>query len=145
MLRLSRLALVLLLSATTAACGGGNTPTGPDPTGSAPFQVVDIRIGTGTEATSGRTVTVAYVGWLYSNTAPENKGQRFDGGVLPPFQLGTRRVIEGWDRGILGMRVGGQRRLVIPPELAYGSTTPDASRIPPNATLVFDVELQNVQ
>lgn len=144
MLQLSRFALVLSLAATTAACGGGNTPTGPGPTGSAPFQVVDIRIGTGTEATNGRTVTVAYVGWLYSNTAAENKGQRFDGTVLS-FQLGARRVIDGWDRGILGMRVGGQRRLVIPPELAYGSTTPDASRIPVNATLVFDVELQAVQ
>lgn len=147
MLKLSRSALVLLLAAVTAACGGdGNTPTGPGPTGSAPFQVVDIRIGTGTEATNGRTVTVAYVGWLYSSTAAENKGSQFQSGVFS-FTLGggQPQPIEGWRRGILGMRVGGQRRLVIPPELAYGSSTPDPVSIPPNATLVFDVELRNAQ
>lgn len=142
-----RLALVpaLLVALTTAACGG-NTPTGPGPTGSAPFQVVDIRIGTGAEATTGRAVSVAYTGWLYSNAATENKGTQFDSGLFS-FTLGggAPQPIEGWRRGILGMRVGGQRRLVIPPELAYGANSPDPSRIPANATLIFDVELRSVQ
>lgn len=130
------------LATTLAACGS-DAPTAPSSTGSAPFQVIDIRVGTGTEAVNGRDVTVAYAGWLYSNTAPENKGNRFETGVYT-FTLGSRQVIQGWDRGILGMRVGGQRRLVIPPELAYGSSSPDP-RIPSNATLLFDVELQNVR
>jgi len=69
---------------------------------------------------------------------------QFDSGQIP-FVLGAGRVIRGWDQGILGMRVGGQRRLIIPPDLAYGSSTPDPSTIPPNATLLFDVTLLNVQ
>ena len=139
---LFRFALVVALAASAAACSN-DSPTTPTATGSAPFQIVDIRVGTGTEATNGRTVTVAYVGWLYSNSAAENKGNRFDGGTIS-FVLGGGQVIRGWDQGILGMRIGGQRRLVIPPELAYGSTSPGAG-IPPNATLVFDVELQAVR
>lgn len=137
-----RFALAATLALTMSACGGGNdTPTSP--TVNVGFQITDIRVGTGTEATNTRTVTVAYVGWLYSTSATENKGTRFDGGVIS-FQLGAGRVIRGWDQGILGMKVGGQRRLVIPPDLAYGSTGAGGV-IPPNATLVFDVELQGVQ
>lgn len=137
-----RLALAATLALTVSACGGGNdTPTSP--TVNVGFQITDIRVGTGAEATNGRTVTVAYVGWLYSTGAAENKGTRFDGGVIS-FQLGAGRVIKGWDQGILGMKVGGQRRLVIPPDLAYGSSGAGGV-IPPNATLVFDVELQGVQ
>ena len=136
-----RLALVVALAATVTACSKDSSPTSPSV--NVPFQVVDIRVGTGTEATAGRTVTVAYVGWLYSASAVENKGTRFDGGTIS-FVLGSGQVIRGWDQGILGMRVTGQRRLVIPPELAYGSAGA-GSAIPPNATLVFDVELQGVR
>ncbi len=144
MSRISSFAVVLMLAAGASACGGGNdSPTAP--TVNVPFQVIDIRIGTGADATSGRTVTVAYVGWLYSTSAPENKGTRFDGGVFP-FALGggPPQPIRGWQQGIPGMRVGGQRRLVIPPDLAYGSAGA-GNAIPPNATLVFDVELTAVQ
>jgi FKBP-type peptidyl-prolyl cis-trans isomerase FkpA len=100
-------------------------------------------VGTGAEATAGRTVSVNYTLWLYSASAAENKGQRIEGGTFPPFVLGTGRTIPGFDRGIVGMRVGGLRRLVIPPDLAYGAQ--GNGPIPPNATIVFDVELTNVQ
>ena len=86
---------------------------------------------------------INYTGWLYSNTAPENKGNHFQSGRLQ-FTLGTSNVILGWHQGIPGMQVGGLRRLVIPPELAYGSSTPDPSTIPPNATLLFEVELVSI-
>lgn len=142
MSRISAFAFVLLLAAGVSACGGGNdSPTAP--TVNVPFQATDVRVGTGAEATNGRRVTVSYVGWVYSTSAAENKGTRFDGGSIP-FTLGGGQVIAGWDRGILGMRVGGQRRLVIPPDLAYGNTSP-SREIPANSTLVFDVELTAVQ
>lgn len=92
---------------------------------------------------AGQTVTVVYTGWLYSNTASENKGAIFNG-PNQRAQFSLNGVIAGWQRGIPGMRVGGVRRLVIPPELAYGNSTPDPSRIPPNATLLFEVELVSV-
>jgi FKBP-type peptidyl-prolyl cis-trans isomerase FkpA len=90
-------------------------------------------------------VTVAYVGWLYANTAAENKGTRFDAGQVS-FALGggPPQPIEGWRRGIVGMRVGGQRRVIIPPDLGYGSAGSPPT-IPGNATLVFDIELRTVQ
>jgi FKBP-type peptidyl-prolyl cis-trans isomerase len=141
MLQLTRFALVLILVATTAACGGNNgTPTAPS--ANVPFQTIDITVGTGPEATVGRQVTVAYAGWLYDAAAAQNKGQQFDSGVLP-FTVGTG-VIQGFSRGVTGMRVGGQRRVVIPPELGYGAAG-SPPRIPGNATLVFDIELRSVQ
>ena len=132
---------------TVSACGGGygNSPTSPSvPT--VAFSATELRVGTGADATSGRTVTVNYTGWLYSATAADHKGQQFDtstGGAPFSFLLGAGRVIAGWDSGLVGMKVGGQRRLVIPPNLAYGSQ--QVGPIPPNSTLVFDVELLNVQ
>lgn len=135
----------LSLAASTACGGGGDTPTTPSlpPTGSAPFTITDLRVGTGAAAAAGQAVTVNYTGWLYSNTAAENKGSQFDSGRSVRFQLGAG-VIAGWSQGVPGMRVGGLRRLVIPPELAYGNNTPDPSRIPPGATLLFEVELVSV-
>ena len=110
------------------------------------FASTDLRTGTGTEATSGRTVTVHYTGWLYAAGAPDNKGTQFDtSAARGPFSfiLGARQVIAGWDQGVAGMRVGGMRRLVIPPNLGYGSTA--NGPIPANSTLVFDIELLSVQ
>lgn len=95
---------------------------------------------------TGRSLTVNYTGWLYSANAPDNKGSQFDSSVgrAPfPFVLGAGGVIAGWDRGVIGMRVGGLRRLVIPPELGYGSQA--SGPIPANSTLVFEVELLSVQ
>ena len=120
-------------------------PTSPSlpPTGTAPYSQTDLRVGTGTEVLAGQTITVIYTGWLYSNTAPENKGSIFNG-PNQRAQFSLSNVIAGWQRGIPGMRVGGVRRLVVPPELAYGSSTPDPSLIPPNATLLFEVELISI-
>jgi FKBP-type peptidyl-prolyl cis-trans isomerase FkpA len=138
---------ITALATAAAACGGGgnDSPTAPSlpPTGTAPYSQTDLRVGAGAEVLAGQTVTVIYTGWLYSNTATDNKGDVFNGpNQRAQFSLGG--VIAGWRQGIPGMRIGGVRRLVIPPELAYGSSTPDPTRIPPNATLLFEVELVSI-
>ena len=133
---------VLLVAALSAA--SCSSPTAPS--ANVVFSTTDLRAGTGTEATNGRTVTVNYTGWLYSATATGNKGTQFDSnaGRGPfPFVLGARQVITGWDQGVLGMRAGGLRRLVIPPSLGYGSQA--NGPIPANSTLLFEVELLSVQ
>jgi FKBP-type peptidyl-prolyl cis-trans isomerase len=124
---------------------GSDTPTTPSqPQPRAEFTQTDLRVGTGTAASNGRALTVAYTGWLFDPARPEQKGTQFDSGASFQFTLGAGRVIGGWDQGVLGMRVGGLRRLTIPPELGYGSAG-SPPRIPSNASLVFDVELLNVQ
>ena len=141
--------LLILPLLFVVACGGdddGNgTPTGPTgpTTTTASYSQTDLVVGTGTAAITGSNVTVAYSGWLHDSTRADAKGTLFDSGSIT-FQLGTGRVIRGWDLGIVGMRVGGQRRLVIPPDLAYGSAG-SPPRIGPNNTLVFDVTLNAVQ
>ena len=96
---------------------------------------------------NGQQLTVDYTGWLYDANAPDNKGTLFDtsvGGAPFAFVLGAGQVIAGWDQGLEGMRVGGTRRLVIPPDLAYGSQG-SGNVIPLNATLIFEVDLLAVQ
>jgi FKBP-type peptidyl-prolyl cis-trans isomerase len=109
--------------------------------------MTDINEGTGTMAVSGKQVSVHYTGWLFDASAPENKGKKFDSsrdrGDPFGFRLGAGQVIAGWDRGVAGMKVGGNRRLTIPPEFGYGARGAGGV-IPPNATLVFDVELLGV-
>jgi len=104
-------------------------------------------IGTGAAATPGQHVTVHYTGWLHDPAAPDAKGRKFDSsrdrGDPFGFELGAGHVIRGWDQGVAGMQVGGHRRLTIPPELGYGARGAGGV-IPPNATLVFDVELLEV-
>jgi FKBP-type peptidyl-prolyl cis-trans isomerase FkpA len=138
--------IMLLALLATAGCGGSDSPSSPSSSANVSFSATDLRVGTGAEATNGRSLTVNYTGWLYSANATDNKGTQFDSnaGRAPfSFQLGVRAVIAGWDQGVLGMRVGGLRRLVIPPSLGYGSTA--NGPIPANSTLVFDVELLSVQ
>ena len=110
--------------------------------------MIDQKVGTGTAAVAGKTVAVHYTGWLFDPAAPDNKGKKFDSsrdrGDTFKFPLGGGRVIAGWDQGVAGMKVGGQRTLVIPPELGYGARGAGGV-IPPNATLVFDVELLGVE
>ena len=110
--------------------------------------MIDHKIGSGDEAKAGQQVTVHYTGWLFDEAAPENKGRKFDSsrdrGDPFVFPLGAGRVIAGWDQGVAGMKVGGSRTLVIPPELGYGARGAGAV-IPPNATLMFDVELLGVK
>ena len=138
--RLFVTSLITALSFITTACGDDSSPTQPTPR--AEYAATDLRVGTGGEATVGKRLSVNYTGWLYDPSGTDGKGTRFDGGAYT-FTLGNREVIAGWDRGVAGMRVGGQRRLMLPPELAYGAS--GNGPIPPNATLVFDVELVNVQ
>jgi FKBP-type peptidyl-prolyl cis-trans isomerase FkpA len=110
-----------------------------------PLQKTDLAPGTGAELKTGQEVLVHYTGWLYNAAAPENKGRQFDssvGGEPFEFRVGDGDVIRGWDEGVVGMKVGGKRRLVIPPEFGYGAT--GAGPIPPGATLVFDVELVEI-
>ena len=105
---------------------------------------IDVKQGTGAEATSGKPVVVHYTGWLYDSSKPDQKGQKFDSsrdrGQPFSFPLGGGRVIKGWDEGVAGMKVGGQRTLVIPPAMGYGDRGAGGV-IPPNATLMFEVEL----
>jgi FKBP-type peptidyl-prolyl cis-trans isomerase len=108
-----------------------------------PFSITDLVVGTGAEAVNGRNVTLQYTLWLYHPTAPENKGREVQAGTYP-FVLGTGNAIQGWHQGIPGMRVGGRRRLVIPPNLAYGATGSPPT-IPSNATILFEVTLLSVQ
>ncbi|MFB3853860.1 MAG: FKBP-type peptidyl-prolyl cis-trans isomerase [Vicinamibacterales bacterium] len=132
---------LVLLSLVVTACE--DSPTAPSHF--APYSQVDIRVGTGTEATSGSTVTVNYSGWLYDETKSDRKGLLFDtstGRGTLSFTLGAGEVIAGWDVGVVGMKVGGLRRLVIPPSLGYGGVR--NSLIPPFATLLFEVELVSV-
>jgi len=109
---------------------------------------IDVKQGDGTEATAGKTVIVHYTGWLYDPAAADGHGSKFDSSVdrkVPfGFILGTGKVIKGWDEGVAGMKVGGKRTLVIPPQMAYGERGA-GSVIPPNATLLFDVELIEVK
>jgi len=88
-------------------------------------------------------LNVAYTGWFHDSSRPDAKGTQFQTNSNFPFQLGVGRVIRGWDQGVVGMRVGGVRRLVLPPDLAYGNNPP--SGIPTNATLIFEITLNSVQ
>ena len=112
------------------------------------FQKIDTKVGNGEEAEIGKTVSVHYTGWLYDESAPDKKGKKFDSSIDRnehfSFMLGAGRVIKGWDKGVEGMKVGGQRTLIIPPSMAYGSRGA-GNVIPPNATLIFDVELMGLK
>ena len=146
----------LLLAGAVAGCGS-TAPSGTAATAApvasaqpdvAQLIVSDLRPGTGAEAQAGTLVTVHYTGWLYDPKAVETKGKKFDSSrdAGQPFQfpLGAGKVIAGWDQGVAGMRVGGQRRLVIPSTLGYGQRGAGGV-IPPGAALVFDVELLDVR
>jgi FKBP-type peptidyl-prolyl cis-trans isomerase FkpA len=138
------LSLSVVLSIVLSACGGGGGSTTTEP---AQLQVTDILVGTGATATAGNTITVHYTGWLYDEKASQYRGKQFDSsiGKTPfSFKLGVGQVIAGWDQGVVGMKVGGKRTLIIPSALGYGSTGA-GSAIPPNAALVFEVELLSVQ
>ncbi len=140
-------AAVLLtgLAITMAQTNKGATQVAPTNQG---MKMTDTQVGTGAEAVAGKTVVVHYTGWLFDATSTDNKGKKFDSsrdrGDPFSFGLGAGQVIKGWDQGVAGMKVGGQRTLVIPPELGYGARGAGGV-IPPNATLVFDVELLDVK
>ena len=141
-MRLITLGLAAAVLTAAAACGDGPTT----PINLARFSQTDLVVGTGAEAASGKTLKVHYTGWLFNDARPDQKGAQFDSssGLEPlTFVLGVGQVIAGWDEGLVGMKVGGTRRLIIPPSKGYGGTR--RGPIPPNATLVFDVQLIEVQ
>lgn len=113
------------------------------------LQSNDVKAGTGAEAVAGKAVAVHYTGWLYDEKAADKHGAKFDSshdrGEPFEFTLGGGQVIQGWDQGVVGMKVGGQRTLTIPAAMAYGETGAGGGLIPANATLVFDVELLDVK
>ena len=133
---MDRLLAVVGLAALMA-CGGGSSGGSDTPTGPTSLQIEDITVGTGATAATGDTLSVLYTGTFLD-------GRVFDasslhGNVPIQFQLGAGRVIQGWDQGLVGMKVGGKRRLTIPSSLAYGAS--GSGSIPPNTPLKFDVEL----
>lgn len=139
--RLIALGIVLGLT-LGAACNQAPTT----PSNAAPFSQTDLVVGTGTAAASGMSLTVDYTGWLYDASKPNGKGAVFNttlGGTPLTFTLGSGQVIPGWDQGLVGMQVGGTRRLVVPPNLAYDGTR--VASIPPYATLVFEITLLAAQ
>jgi FKBP-type peptidyl-prolyl cis-trans isomerase len=144
------LAILLTAAIGPAAACGDDSPDSPNSPTNLPrvdYSQTDLVVGTGTEATNGRTLSVHYTLWLYDPAGANGKGRQIQssvGGSPFSFVLGTGRVIAGWDRGVPGMRVGGQRRLALPPDLAYGTagSPPD---IAPNQSLVFEVTLLGVQ
>ncbi len=149
MKNLSFLPLALLLAVgtiSTSACSGQVSPAA-EASKVTELVKTDVKLGNGAEATAGHNVTVHYTGWLYNEAAPEHKGTKFDSSRdrNEPFgfMLGAGQVIKGWDQGVEGMKVGGQRTLIIPASLGYGARGAGGV-IPPNATLVFDVELLGV-
>lgn len=144
-----RLALLATTVLALAACN--RVPPSPAPASHGQVDkliVVDGKVGSGAEAKPGMTVQVLYTGWLYDDRAKDKHGTKFDstddhGGQPFSFPLGQGQVIKGWDQGVAGMRVGGERTLLIPAELGYGARGA-SDVIPPNASLVFDVKLVGV-
>lgn len=149
MLYLSTLTLLLM---TMSGCQAeSNSPPQEKPAMTATItelQKIDTQVGTGREAEPGFNVTVHYTGWLYDEAAEGKKGKKFDSSLdrKQPFNffLGGGQVIQGWDEGFAGMKIGGKRTLIIPSEMGYGARGAGGA-IPPNATLVFDVELLDVK
>lgn len=147
-------ALLVLIAALAPLCSAQTPPATPPKDGSkmdatvTTLKKIDTKQGTGAEAVAGKPVSVHYTGWLYDPSKPEGKGAKFDSSVdrREPFvfPLGGGRVIRGWDEGVVGMKVGGKRTLIIPADMAYGARGAGGV-IPPNAVLVFDVELLEVR
>src|SRR5471030_71630 len=133
-------------SAAAAPVVAGSATVGP---AADSLIITDNKVGTGKEATLGTNVRVNYTGWLYRPLARLSHGKMFDTSRVPgrepiEFPLGGGKVIKGWEQGVVGMKVGGKRTLIIPPELAYGAKGAPGGDIPPNSALIFEVELQSV-
>jgi peptidylprolyl isomerase len=138
-------ALAIAAAAAGCSASSSDTSTAQVAANTGDLQITDTKVGTGFSPKPGQTCIVHYTGWLYVNGA---KGAKFDSSVdrKRPFSfvLGEHQVIEGWERGVATMKVGGKRTLIIPPALGYGSKG-GGTAIPPNATLLFEVELLDVK
>jgi FKBP-type peptidyl-prolyl cis-trans isomerase FkpA len=138
------LGLVLALGSPTASVQAA-TPA-PASAATKSLKKIDTLVGAGKAAAAGSTVTVHYTGWLYAPKAPQQRGARIDssqGGEPFTFQLGAGKVIKGWDEGLVGMKVGGKRTLIVPAALGYGEA--GAGPVPPKANLIFEVSLLDVK
>ena len=127
---------------------GGGSPTDPSQV-NVEYSFSDLTIGTGPQVVSGNSITVNYTGWLYNPAGSASKGAEFDSNLRPgrtPYALvvGARQVIPGFEQAVVGMQVGGKRRVYIPPSLAYGSSGSQDGSIPPNASIVFEIELVSI-
>lgn len=143
----SKVAVLCGLLGAFTGCGTKTSQTvAPGPGTASALSSIDLKRGSGAPIAAGQYAVVQYTGWLYEPSAPDNKGREFDSSSTKPFRfrVGGGEVIKGWDQGVLGMQAGGQRRLVIPPELAYGDRGAGGV-IPPGATLVFDVDLIGIE
>ena len=147
-----RTSLRSVLLVVLAACSGKSplppsTPPAAGPSGGN-LEIVELHTGTGAAIAAGQTAVMQYTGWLYEMSAPDRKGRQFDStassGQPFRFKVGAGEVIKGWDQGVAGMKVGGQRRLTIPPELGYGDVGA-GNVIPAGATLIFDVDLTGIE
>jgi FKBP-type peptidyl-prolyl cis-trans isomerase len=149
-MKFAKIALLACIALNAACSGKSESPPGaasmPSPVTS--LQKITLKPGAGAAIAGGQIAVVQYTGWLYEAGATEHKGKQFDSSLTrrEPFKfpLDTGSVIKGWDQGVVGMKVGESRRLVIPPELAYGDAGAGGV-IPPGATLVFDVELVGIE
>jgi FKBP-type peptidyl-prolyl cis-trans isomerase FkpA len=138
------LAVTLFVAVVASACGGN--PLDPSQNLNVAYSQSDLAMGTGRVATNGNRASAHYTLWLYNPNTPDNKGSQIEssvGGNPYSFTLGAGQVIRGWDQGVVGMALGGKRRLVIPPSLAYGSQG-SPPKIPSNATLINEIELVGV-
>ncbi len=137
---------VVILVGLMAGCG--TPPSAVPASGVNTMKSVELKAGTGEEIAAGKIAVVHYTGWLYEASAKDNKGKQFDtsrsGGQAFRFPVGTGQVIKGWDQGVVGMKVGESRRLIIPADLAYGDNGAGGV-IPPGATLVFDIDLVAIE
>jgi len=146
-----KIALVTCIALTAACSGKSEAPPSAASTASSvtALQKVTLKPGSGAAIASGQIAVVQYTGWLYEAGAADHKGKQFDSSLTrrEPFKfpLDTGSVIKGWDQGVVGMKVGESRRLIIPPGLAYGDGGAGGGLIPPGATLVFDVELVGIE
>ncbi len=145
-------AITVALLATTALCAHAQDPKSACASPKAPpatLTTKDLEAGTGRDLKSGAAVMVGYTGWLYDGCAADLKGKKFDSseGRNTPFgfMVGAGKVIKGWDEGVVGMKEkGGKRLLIIPPDKGYGAKGAGGGLIPPNATLVFEVETYQI-
>ena len=148
MRRFAMLTASFLAPALAGCSPGGEGPAEPPSEPPAELVIIEVAAGEGAEIAPGSTAVVHYTGWLFDPAAEDRKGAKFDSSVDrgQPFRfpLGAGRVIRGWDQGVAGMQVGQKRTLIIPPELGYGSRGAGGV-IPPDATLVFDVELLGIE
>jgi FKBP-type peptidyl-prolyl cis-trans isomerase len=148
MRRFAMLTASFLAPALAGCSPGGDGPAEPPAEPPAELVIIELAAGEGPEIAAGSTAVVHYTGWLFDSAAADRKGAKFDSSVDrgQPFRfpLGAGRVIRGWDQGVAGMQVGQKRTLIIPPDLGYGSRGAGGV-IPPNATLVFDVELLGIE